>query len=131
MGKYNSDDDSYPKRNKLGILTYDNSDNWFKRMKLMLIAEGIWFTVEKTKKEACWTSRLNESNAISSATPWLTGKKYNESVDELTSSFEKLGRTMNVEKAEEYDKKSSKAMVVMMNYVSPEDNMATQDCNTV
>jgi hypothetical protein len=127
MGKYDSDDDSYPKRNKLGILTHDNSD---KRMKLMLVAEGTWFTVEKTKKEAWWTSRLNKSNATSSATPESTEKKYNESIDELTSSFEKLGGTINIEKAEEYDKKSSKAVVVMMNYLSPENNMTTQDCNT-
>jgi hypothetical protein len=37
---------------------------------------------------------------------------------------------MTIDKADEYDKKSSKAMVMMMNYLSDEDNMATQDCNT-
>jgi hypothetical protein len=51
-------------------------------------------------------------------------------MDELTTSFEKFGGTMNIEKAEEYNKKSSKAMVMMMNYLSEEDNIATQDCNT-
>jgi hypothetical protein len=57
-------------------------------MKLMLIAEGTWFTVEK------------------------------------------LSRTINIEKDDEYDKKSSRAMVMMMNYLSPEENMAMQECNT-
>jgi hypothetical protein len=89
MGKYDSDDDRHRKKNKLGILSHDNSDNWFKRMKLMLVGEGTWFAVEK-----------NFDGGI------------------------------NHDKAEEYDKKSSKAMVVMMNYLSDEDNMATQDCNT-
>jgi hypothetical protein len=32
---------------------------------------------------------------------------------------------VNIEKAEEYDKKSSKAMVMIMNYLSEEDNIAT------
>jgi hypothetical protein len=41
-----------------------------------------------------------------------------------------FGGKMNIQKAEEYDKKSSKAMVMMMNYLSDDDNMATQDCNT-
>jgi hypothetical protein len=88
MGKYNSNDDSHSKKNNLGILIHDNSDNWFRQMKLMLVVEGTWFTVQK------------------------------------------LSRTIDIETDDEYDKKSSKARVMMMNYLSPEDNMATQDCNT-
>jgi hypothetical protein len=61
---------------------------FFKRMKLILVVEGTWFTVQK------------------------------------------LCRTIDIETDNEYDKISSKAMVMMMNYLLPEDNMAIQDCNT-
>jgi hypothetical protein len=41
-----------------------------------------------------------------------------------------LDGKMNLSKAEKYDQKSSKAMVMMMNYLSDKDNMATQNCDT-
>jgi hypothetical protein len=76
-------------------------------------------------------SRLNNSNSTCNVIIELIGKKYDKLIDELTTRFEKFGRIINIEKAEENNKKSSKAIVIMINYLAEEDNIVIQDYNIV
>jgi hypothetical protein len=95
-------------------------------MKLILVSKRIKYILKKMKTAVCWTSRLNNSNVTCSTIIESIDEKHDKSIDELTTNFKIFGIIIHIERVEEYDKKSSKAM--MMNFLSDEDNMAPQDC---
>ena len=115
------------KYNRVPILTRENHESWFLQVKFKLKAKGAYYTVEITKVQYAWIPRDLTGKA---ATPTPTETETttssissNAEVENLTTSFERLGGTWHVERSKEYDHDESKVFAFLVDCLSRDDQV--------
>jgi hypothetical protein len=113
MGK---DEDNYK---RVPILARDNHETWFLQAKFKLQAKGVYYTVETTKVEYAWIKK--EQTGKAATTPSTSTSTVDESIENLTSSFERIGGTWNIDKAEKYDQDQAKVFAFLVDALDRDD----------
>ena len=83
------------------VLTKSNWETWFMLVETHLRSKNVFYTIEKTKKEYTWVQRYTPTTTTSTQSG--SSSSQDKPLEELVSSFERLGGTMNQEKADKYD----------------------------
>jgi hypothetical protein len=88
---------------RIPILSRDNHETWFQDMSFKLRGKEIFYVVEITIREYPWIKRVN-----STASPHTESSKSTVSeesdIDKLTSKFEELGGTYNLDKKRAFER---------------------------
>lgn len=109
----------------LPIVSRDNYEDWFRRAKVKIKGKGVYYTIEISRIEYAWIQR---EGGIKSSAPSSTAES--SEVDNVTSQFERLGGTWNVEKAKEWDQADAKALEIMLEGLGEDDAVLIDEFET-
>lgn len=110
-----------PNTQGIPILNRQNHEKWFRRMKLRLEGKDLFYSVEKTKEEFAWINRATEHEGGDVSENIKKGKVRESEIDNLTTSFQKLGGCWNDEKALKFHRDESKLLSILTDFLSEDD----------
>lgn len=102
------DEQSVQRKRPAAVLTKSNWETWFILVETHLRSKNVFYTIEKTKKEYAWVQRYTPTTTTSTQSG--SSSSQDKPLEELVSSFERLGGVMNQEKADKYDTDKAMAM---------------------
>lgn len=112
----------------LPTLTRDNYEDWFRRAKVKIKSKGVFYTIETTRTEFAWIQR---EGGVKQAIPTLASETSSSStIDGITSGFERIGGTWNLEKAKEWDQDDSKALEIILEGLDEDDAVLIDEYET-
>jgi hypothetical protein len=102
-------DDFLAKKRPVPVLTRDNWEQWFSLLEAYLRSKSQFYTVTQTLEQYAWIARLSDGGskpkpkleAVSKSTANTPTSE--ASIEDLQSSFQKLGGTWNQDKREKYE----------------------------
>ncbi len=105
----------------LPILTRENYKDWFRRAQVKVKSKGVYYVFEQSRTEYAWIPReggaVGEGKSETTATPTASG------IDNLTSQFERLGGTWNIEDKKEWDQADAKLLEIILEGLSEDDSV--------
>lgn len=131
MGK-----DTKPK--DLPTLSRENHEDWFRRAGIKIRGKGVQFAIDSGRTEYAWiqreggvagtgASREEKQGVTQDATPNTTDSS---GVDNLTSKFERMGGSWNIERAEKWDQADAKALEIILDGLGPDDSILIDEYET-
>jgi hypothetical protein len=109
----------------LPIVSRDNYEDWFRRAKIKIKSKGAYYTIETSRTEYAWIQREGGTKSSASSST-LTSSE----VDNITSQFERLGGTWNLEKAKEWDLADAKALEIILEGLDEDDAVLIDEYET-
>jgi len=124
MGK-NSKTKDFP------ILFRENYEDWFRRAEVKIKGKEAYYSIELSKTEYVWIHReggaAGDSKKGKTTTPTSTDIS---GVDNLTSKFEQIGGSWNVEQVEKWDQADVKALEIILKGLGPDDFILIDEYET-
>ncbi|KAI0994162.1 hypothetical protein K3495_g14020, partial [Podosphaera aphanis] len=110
----------------------DNWERWFRLVKFKLISKKVFYTVEQTKDQFAWIPRIEQPDLTKASSTSSSVKKTPEdsSIEELSSSFQKFGGTINVDKAAQFDVDEATALFIISQSLNDDDDAALEEYPT-
>lgn len=120
----------------LPILTRENHEDWFRRARVKIMGKGVHYAIETSRTEYAWIHRKGgtTTTAAAAGTPNTDGSSTTtESVpgiNNLTSQFERMGGSWDLDKTKEWDKANAQALEVILDGLDADDAVLVDEFET-
>lgn len=108
-------------------LSRNKHEAWFRRMKSRLEGKGIFYTAQQTIEEYACIKRnpISGENEV----PKFKNRDKDE-IDNLTSKFERLGGSINIDRENQFNQDQSKLLSILTDHLTEDDQIIVDECGT-
>ncbi|RKF60053.1 hypothetical protein OnM2_054079, partial [Erysiphe neolycopersici] len=105
------------------ILSRKNHEKWFRKVEFKAKSKGYFYVTEITRERFAWIQR--EGSHITASNKQIDST--NDTINDITSKFEKLGGSWNIEKAKTYDQDTAKFFSQLTDLLSDDDQAVFEE----